>query len=386
MMIEINKRLAASLFLFILSLAIAAFTGGMLVERHIQSKAYDFPLLREAYQILNEYSLKEVPENTGLEYGMIRGMVQALDEPNTAFVEPSQHELQTNQLQGKFGGIGVRIETSMDDYLLMYPFPGSPAEKAGLQEGDRLIAVGALSISAQTPSDDVEAALRGPVNEKVQVTAARQPEFLPFTLSIKREEVSLPSVHWNLIDSNPEVGIVHINVIAETTPDEIKKGVDALKSRGAIYFVLDLRNNSGGLVDAGADTARLFLKSGLVIQEQYRDKPVKSFKVEKTGALSDLPIIVLVNNNTASAAEIVAGALQSQKRALLVGSPTYGKDTIQLVFDLSDRSSLHVTAARWWLPGYTESIAGKGIIPDITLSEDDLDNHQIGEFAIRHSK
>jgi len=131
-----------------------------------------------------------------------------------------------------------------------------------------------------------------------------------------------------------------------------------------------LRNNGGGLLDAGIETARLFLDDGVVITQQYRGRDPEVFRVEKRGALADIPLVVLVNHNSASAAEIIAGALQAHGRAELVGTPTYGKDTIQLVFDLEDGSSLHVTAAHWWLPGMESGIAGQGLQPDWPVQED----------------
>jgi carboxyl-terminal processing protease len=141
--------------------------------------------------------------------------------------------------------------------------------------------------------------------------------------------------------------------------------------------VVDVRNNGGGLVEAGVDTARLFLKSGIVIEEQYRKQPIVTFEVEREGPFADLPIVVLVNRGTASAAEIFAGAIKGQNRAPLVGTPTFGKDTIQLVFSLSDGSSLHVTSAHWWVPNLEPKIGGNGILPDVPLDETADESQQL---------
>lgn len=132
---------------------------------------------------------------------------------------------------------------------------------------------------------------------------------------------------------------------------------------------MDLRDNFGGLLDSGINVARLFLTNGIVIEQQFRDKPIEQYKVTKAGALADLPLVVLVNQNTASAAEIISGALQASHRAKLIGVPTYGKNTIQLVFQLLDGSSMNVTSAHWWVPGMDTPRPGQGIKPDITIPD-----------------
>ncbi len=143
--------------------------------------------------------------------------------------------------------------------------------------------------------------------------------------------------------------------------------MEDLQQRGATAFVLDLRDNPGGLLDAGVDIARLFLKEGSVMQQQYRGQEVKTFEVEKPGPLADLPLAVLINHGSASAAEIAAGALQAHRRATLIGEPSYGKDSIQLVFTLQDGSSLHVTSAQWWIPGLQKPVGEQGLQPDILI-------------------
>lgn len=336
-----------------------------------------FPLLSEAYRLLKKNAYFELPDDKNLEYGMIKGMLQAYDDPYTVFVEPPQHELQSQQLQGKYGGIGVRIERDEQNYVYLFPVKESPAAKAGVLDGDRLIKVNALEITPEVGNEEIQAAIRGPVGQKVTITVGHRPDYSPVELSIARAEVGLPSTTWNLVPNQPSVGIVHIRVIADTTPNEVTKAVDDLKQQGATHFIIDVRNNGGGLVQAGVNMARLFLKDGTVIEEQYKGQPVKIHKVTKPGQFADLPIVILVNRGTASAAEIFAGAIQGQKRAPVVGTSTYGKDTIQLVFSLSDSSSLHVTSAHWWIPGLAERITGKGLQPDHMIDEGTADNHAV---------
>jgi carboxyl-terminal processing protease len=368
---KLDRRILWGLFTVIQLLLVGvAFTAGILSDQWYFSSRQDYPLLHHAIDILSKHAYFDLPTTKKLEYGMIRGMLQAVNDPFTVFVEPPQAELQTNQLQGKFGGIGVRMEQdSQQKKLFLYPLPDSPALRAGMQEGDELLAVDELQIKPETTLDEIQAAIRGPVDSIVKMTIARSPDPTPVTLEVKRAEVRLPSVTWNLAAGNDQVGVVQINVIAETTPDEVKKAIADLQQRGATAFVLDVRNNGGGLVDAGVKTARLFLKDGVVIEQQYRNEPVVTYKVEEPGVYADLPLAILVNKGTASAAEILAGALQGQQRAKLVGSATYGKDSIQLVFDMDDGSSLHVTAARWWVPGLNFEIKGSGLKPDVLIPE-----------------
>jgi len=350
---------------------ITAFSGGFLSRPYLERTAEaDYPILDEAISILKENGLKEMPAQQVLEYGMIHGAVQAYGDPYTVFVEPVQNELQSNELEGKFGGIGVRMQRDAEGNMLLYPYPDSPAGKVGIQDGDRLLQVEDLLVTPQVDPSSIEAAIRGPVGQQVRITYAHPPEFTPFEVSIKRAEVPLPSVSWNLAPGEPRIGWMQINIIAATTPGEIEKAVEDLQQQKAGYFILDLRNNGGGLLDAGVDTARLFLEEGIVIEEQFHDRVEQEFRVEKSGPLADIPLVTVVNQNTASAAEIIAGALLEHGRTPLIGTPTFGKDTIQLVFNLKDESSLHVTAGRWWFPGKDAGLEGHGIQPTIAVADD----------------
>jgi len=353
--------------IFCFLLLTIGFAAGFIVNPQSVLNGQDFPILNEAYNILKKNGLTPVAESPNLEYGMIRGMIQAYGDPYTIFVEPAQHELESNSLQGSFGGIGVRFGRDAADQLILYPFSGSPARDAGIQDGDRLLSVGELSIMSDTPIDTIQAALRGPVGTPVALTIARPPDFEPVELSVKRAEFPLPSVAWHLEATEPRLGVVEVNMISANTPSEILNAFQDLRNQGATSFVLDLRDNGGGLLDAGIDTARLFLKDGTIIQQRYRDKEVETYRVDKAGELVDIPMAVLINENTASAAEIIAGALQASHRAQLIGSPSYGKDTIQLVFVLNDGSSLHVTTAHWWVPGLEPPIGESGLQPNILL-------------------
>lgn len=374
-----------SLFVLTVLVGVAVLLGfimGFITHTQLSKTDGSFSILTQAYNILRDQGLKDTPPHPALEYGMIKGMLQAYGDPYTRFVEPIQHELETDDLEGAFGGIGVRMERDIEGHVTLHPFPDSPAAESGILDGDRLLAVDNLTITPEISMETLQAALRGPEGEHVRVTIGHFPAFFPIEIDIKRVRISLPSVTWHLDPGEPRLGVIEINLIAESTPGEVQRAFEDLKTRKAEVFVIDLRDNYGGLLTAGVDTARLFLSNGTVIEQQYRGKDVETYKVERPGSLVDLPVAILINQNTASAAEIIAGALQFNERAKLIGSPTYGKDTIQLVFDLQDGSSLHVTAARWWIPT-TTPLGGYGLQPDISIPTDGSNTNASIQSAIQ---
>ncbi|GAB4535320.1 MAG: S41 family peptidase [Anaerolineales bacterium] len=358
-----------TLFFFCVMTAglVAAFVGGYVVRARQTVPSAPFSLLNEAYQNLRTYGLYDLPEGKTLAYGAIRGMVQAYADPYTVFVEPPQSELQNDALSGQFGGIGVTLEQTLDGQVILHPLPDSPALEAGIRDGDILQQVDALKVTPAVSLDQIQAALRGPTTQAVQMQVARPPAWEQFSFTVRRAWFEIPSVTWYVDADEARLGIVAVNRMAATTADEIRQAVEALSVQGATRFVLDLRDNGGGLLDAGVQSARLFLSSGVILQQQYRGKPVESVAVEAPGPLVSLPLVVLVNHGTASAAELLAGALQAQGRAPLIGEPTYGKDTLQLLLTLSDGSSMHVTAARWWVPGLPKPIGEGGLQPDFPV-------------------
>jgi carboxyl-terminal processing protease len=362
-------------YLIILLLIAFGFTGaflsGYFLRMYMENQCYEFAILNQAYRILIDHAYNELPEETSMEYGMIRGLLQASGDPYAVFLEPVQHELEINSLEGGFGGIGVELTRLQGGNVIIYPIVNGPADRAGILNGDRLLSVEELQITADTTIDEIHAAIRGRIGEKVKIVVIRESCTSSIELLIKRELIHLPSITWHRDLDYHGVGILNVNVISESTPEEIQNAVSELKENGVTHFVLDLRDNGGGLLSAGVDTARLFLKDGKVIQQHYRGKEVETFHVKRPGPLQDIPLIILVNHATASAAEIIAGSLQSQNRAFLVGEPTFGKNTIQLVFDLEDKSSLHLTAAKWWIPDSTPLFGEHGLQPDISVSPED---------------
>ena len=347
--------------------------GYLIAEMGSRSPSTSFPVLEEAFSLVGEYGLREVTEDMRVEYGMIRGMVQAYGDPYTSHIEPAQHELQTNQLSGSYGGIGSLIEMREDGNYYLLPYPNSPASNAGLQQHDRLFRIGGKLVTEYATLDEIIVDIRGEAGTNVSITVLRSPDYLEEeTFSIKRAEVPLPSLLAYLDDDYPQIGVIKINIIAGTNSNELVEAIESLQDQGADRFLIDLRNNGGGLLDSGISLAKLFLeKDQVIINQQAKGEEIKTVKTNRAGDFSDLPLIILVNENTASAAEIFAGALQANQRVLLVGKPTYGKNTIQLVFDLKDNSSMHITNAKWWFPALPNFTEGSGLQPDVAFDEVD---------------
>lgn len=334
---------------------------------------FQYNLFSETYTILEKNGLKPMPSTKITEYEMIRGLVKAYDDPYTVFVEPVQHEIETNQLEGKFGGIGADIQRDSDGNVRIYPYFNAPAAEAGIPNGAILLAVEQLTITPETPIEDIVTALRGEVGSKVEVTYSTVPGGNPTRVRLERREFAIPSVTWHLVPERADLGLVKITSMAATTASEITAAIDDLTKQGATTLILDFRGNGGGLVEAGVEVVELFEYDNTpIITVVYPDRPDEIKNARGTGPFPDIPLYIFMDNNTASSAEIVVGALQAAKRATVIGVPSFGKDTIQLVFDLQDGSSIHVSAARWFFPDNPAFGAGAGLQPDVPLPPDQL--------------
>ncbi|MBN2045163.1 MAG: PDZ domain-containing protein [Anaerolineales bacterium] len=360
-----------------------AFAAGWYTHQMISPPELDLPVLSQAKQIILNHSYYPIPEDPALEHGMIQGMVGALDDPYASFSEPVQHELSSDNFAGHFGGIGSQLSYNEEGLIVLYPNADSPAREAGLIDGDILVGVDDALITIEMDIHEAVALIRGPEGEKVQITIQRPPEMEEYSFEIKRARIDLPSVSSRPLDQYPHVGLIDINLIAASTTDEIIQAVEELQGQGVEYFILDLQGNGGGLLDGGIEIARLFLEDGEIISQQFKGQDPKVYKVKEKGALAELPIAVLIDQNSASASEIIAGALQVHGRAPLIGMPSFGKNTVQLVFTLDDESSIHVTSAVWWLPGGSAGEPFK-LIPDIGAGEGELSYEQVLELAVNY--
>ena len=364
-------------FLLIGLLVEVAFFGGLMLSPQLlgwSAAASGGPqaLLNEAWSVTEEQFYGEMPTSQQRTYGAVHGLLDSFKDPYTVFVEPPQTELQSQQLSGKFGGIGASLRRDTDGRVILSPFPDRPAAQVGVKEGDVLVQVDDMPITPDLPFEEVTSLLRGEVGTQVKIEVERDGQRLPFTIT--RAEISVPSVTWRMLSQAPEVGYVKLNIFAQTSKDELVKALADLKQQGAKKLIFDLRDNGGGLLDSAIGVASQFV-DGVVVSEKRRGDQNHDFMAEAGGAARDMPLVVLVNGSTASASEIVAGAIQDRGRGKLVGQKTYGKGSVQNVIPLSDGSSVHVTIAQWLTPNGRQ-ISGQGLQPDVTVdfSGDDAAN------------
>lgn len=326
-----------------------------------------FGVFWEAWHILEKSFYGPQPSVTARTYGAVRGMVETYGDPYTVFVEPQPRQREREDLKGEFGGIGAYITQDEQGNFRLKPMVDLAAEKAGIQEGDILRAVDDMAITPAMTVDDVVAKIRGPIGTDVRLTVFRENTNQTLTFSITRQRVETPSVEWRMVENAPGVGLVSIRMFSERTPAELDRALDDLKTQGASRLVLDLRHNPGGLLQSAVDVASRFLADGVVLYERKNDGTETVYRVNPSARALDWPMTVLVDGATASAAEIVAGALQDRGRSVLIGEKTFGKGSVQFVHDLSDGSSIHVTVAHWLTPNGHE-INAVGLTPDYVVA------------------
>lgn len=333
----------------------------------------DIELYWEAWQYVQDSYVGEPPNSKARTYGAIRGSLDVLADPYTLFVEPQVRQEERDNLRGNFGGIGADLRRNEAGEVVLTPLPNNPAAMAGVQDGDILIEVDGVAVAPDQTVGAIADLIRGERGTTVVLTLRRGQATELLTIEIERDEILIPSVWHRLLETDPTIGYIQLSRFSGESNDEVVAAVDALRDLGADKLVLDLRHNPGGLLDAAVAVADQFLDEGLILRQMSREEE-REFSATAGGAALDMPVVVLVDGATASAAEIVAGALQVLDRALLVGSRTFGKGSVQLIFDLSDGSSVHVTSAKWLTPDGTQ-LDGQGLMPDIevTASQEALD-------------
>ncbi len=336
-----------------------------------QTISVDIPrnvgILWEAWNILKNEYYGQIPSRQELTRGAIRGMLRALNDPHTVLIEPAPAQAEQASLKGETGDVGLNLDVRNHVLVVISPVPNSPADRAGLRAGDILLKIGDVTLEFDTTPQKAQELLRGPIGSKIVLMYRRIGEDKPIEVELIREKYALPTVEAKVL---PGTTFGYIKVTMETaeTANEFNQALDTLKSQKVTGLVLDLRNNPGGLFpDPVLEMAGQFLKNNdVVLYEKYRDGTEREYKAGSRRGAVDLPLVVLVNSGTASAAEILAGALQDYKRAPLIGEPTYGKGSVQAIRQLSDGSALHITTATWYTPQRNQ-IEGTGLQPDIAI-------------------
>jgi carboxyl-terminal processing protease len=370
------------LALVITSLVVGAFAagvGGTWLLMHSRSpqgdEAAEFSVFWEAWHLVEYNFFGSLPDMQHVVWGAIRGALGTLDDPHTTFLEPQPRQREKEDLSGRFGGIGAYVTLTEDGRISLDPMPDLPAEQAGVQEGDILIKVDDTEITPEMTVDDVVTIVRGEVGTVVGLTLERAGQTEPVVVEVVRQDIPSPSVESRMLEEAEGVGYARIFLFSGRTQQELAEALLELKEQGMAQLILDLRGNGGGLFDAAIDVASEFLDGGVVLYQVQKGAPEEEFQAKGRPTWPEGAMVVLVDGGTASASEIVAGALQDRGRAILIGEQTYGKGSVQSVFDLSDGSSVHITHAQWLTPERRQ-ISGEGLTPDLLVSPTEEDREQ----------
>jgi carboxyl-terminal processing protease len=366
-------------------LAVSAFAAGFVTRelvngRGSSSLAYadeEMALFQEAWGLIEGNFLGALPESRAVTYGAIRGSLATLEDPYTVFIEPAAREVERERLQGTFGGIGAYITRSEETgEVLLEPIPGNPAETAGILLGDVLLAVDGVAVTAEMTVPQIIDMVKGEKGTTVLLTIRHPGAPDAVDIPVVRDDILLPSVVYRLVEQDPAIGYIQLSRFSGESGDEVAAALQDLQSQGATQFILDLRQNGGGLRDAAVAVADHFLDDGPILYLQSQNEEERVFSATTDTIARDEPLVILIDAGTASASEIVAGALKDRGRATLIGnSQTFGKGSVQLVFDLSDGSSVHVTSARWLTPNRNQ-LDQSGLEPDflVDVTQEDIDN------------
>jgi carboxyl-terminal processing protease len=356
-----KKAFVISALLVVLTLSI----GGSAVSKGTDSGAtYEqLRLFTEVLSIVQNQYVDEVPPKD-LIYSAIKGTLRGLD-PHSSFLDPESYREMQVETSGSFGGLGIEITLKDDVLTIVAPIEGTPAYRAGLQTGDRIVKIDGLSTKDMQLSDAVKR-MRGKPGTKVTVTIAREGWTEPKDFEIAREQIRVQSVRAH--DLGGGIAYLKLRQFQEQSPGDMSAALDKASKAGMKALILDLRNNPGGLLTAAVEVTEEFIDDGKLVvytEGRVRNQNMR-FSAHAKKSYPNLPMVVLVNQGSASASEIVAGALQDWGRAIIVGAQTFGKGSVQTIIPLSDGSGLRLTTAKYYTPK-GRSIHGKGITPDIVV-------------------
>jgi carboxyl-terminal processing protease len=323
-----------------------------------------FEVFWEAWQLVEQEYYGEMPDANQVTYGAIRGALQTLGDDYTSFIEPSISNILREDASGSFEGIGALVRMNEQNRLeIVRPFEDQPAAEAGLMPGDVVLAVDGASIIGKGIYEAI-GLIRGPEGTQVTLTIERPGRDDRFDVTITRARIEIPIVAARMIGD--DIAYVSLAEFSGQATQQLREALGDLLGQNPKGVILDLRDNPGGLLREAVDVADLFLDEGVVLIERSSDGTTQTYRSTGEGIGQNIPLVVLVNAGSASASEIVAGAIQDRDRGQLVGETTFGKGSVQLPHQLSDGSELRVTIARWFTPN-DRAIHGTGLEPDIAV-------------------
>ncbi len=365
--------------LLVVSLTLSFGVGCALGVKTSPNTGQGLDTVQEVWDIIfQDYVDQDRLDASALSQGAIKGMVEALADPYTAYLKPETYQMSLSSLEGKFEGIGAWVEAKDKQIIIISPMPDSPAKKAGIRAGDVILEVDGMS-TVEMSLEEAVLHILGPKGTSVRLLILHQGETKPEEIEIVRAEIEVTSVDFKM---RGDIAYININHFTERTDGELSQVLESLTQEGATGIILDLRRNPGGLVEAVVDVASHFLKEGIVLFVLDNQGKQTSLSVKRGGITTDLPLVVLTDNYSASGSEVLAGALQDYTRATIAGTRTYGKGSVNTLRQLSDGSGLYITTARWLTPN-GRLIEGEGIEPDYEL---ELEGDEAIQWAIDYLK
>ncbi len=318
----------------------------------------------EAWEILQDDYVDQPLDSESLMRGAIRGLVDSLEDPHTSYMDADEF-LQANlPLNGEYEGIGAWVDSEAEYLTIIATMPGSPAEKAGLQSGDQVVGVNGQDVVGMDPSLVIRQVL-GPAGTPVNLTIRREGLAESFDVEIIREKIDLPSVQAEMLEDN--IAYVRLLSFGAESAQDLNRALRDLLRDDPVGLILDLRGNGGGFLNASVDVASEFISDGVILIERFGDGEETIYQARSGGRATDIDMVVLMDGGTASASEIVAGAIQDHGRGLLVGETSFGKGSVQNWVELSDnKGAVRVTIARWYTPD-DRLIHGIGLSPDVEV-------------------
>ena len=332
-----------------------------------EESIYDkIDLFGEVLDKINKEYVEEVNQSDAMD-AAINGVLQSLD-PYSAYMSPELFEEMQTETSGEFGGLGIEVGMEAGVVKVISPIDNSPAEQAGVKAGDYIVKINGVQVQGKTLTEAVEL-MRGPVGSPIEITIRRIGEKKSFVFEIIREIIEVKSVKSELIDD--KVGYIRLTSFNENSADQIKDIVKKFKKENNIdKYILDLRNNPGGLLSQAIRISDFFLDNGEIVSTKGRkSNENRKWFAKKGDIINGETLLVLINYGSASAAEIVAGALKDHKRAVIVGENSYGKGSVQSIIPLKNKGAIRLTISKYYLPS-GKSISGEGVTPDIVIEED----------------
>ena len=332
-----------------------------------EESIYDkIDLFGEVLDKINKEYVEEVNQSDAMD-AAINGVLQSLD-PYSAYMSPELFEEMQTETSGEFGGLGIEVGMEAGVVKVISPIDNSPAEQAGVKAGDYIVKINGVQVQGKTLTEAVEL-MRGPVGSPIEITIRRIGEKKSFVFEIIREIIEVKSVKSELIDD--KVGYIRLTSFNENSADQIKDIVKKFEKENNINkYILDLRNNPGGLLSQAIRISDFFLDNGEIVATKGRkSNENRKWFAKKGDIINGETLLVLINYGSASAAEIVAGALKDHKRAVIVGENSYGKGSVQSIIPLKNKGAIRLTISKYYLPS-GKSISGKGVTPDIVVEED----------------